>query len=1513
MTNSSGHFGSVQSTKESWVPKFSILLMLILAVVLPLSAAAAPGDTIRVSLSTAGGEGNGESFDPAVSSDGRYVAFASDATNLVSGDTNGARDVFLHDTRTGETSRISVSTAGDEGDGDSDLPAISSDGLFIVFESEAANLVADDTNGTKDIFLYDVINGTTRRVSVSSAGLESNDGSGDPEISGDGRFIAFVSGASNLVSGDSNGFSDIFLHDTQTGGTVRVSVDSAGLEGDDVSVRPDLSVDGRYIVFQSAASNLVMGDTNNERDIFFHDVQTQSTSRVSLASDGGEGDGFSNHPVISADGQFVVFASQATNLVPDDMNDLVDVFLHDTNTGETRRVSLSSSGEEGNGNSSVPSISDDGTYISFISGASNLVAGDVCCWDAFVHKVSTGKTIKVSVSSAGMAGNSTTYHHDISGDGSFIAFGSDSTNLVSGDTNGVRDIFLHEMKLPEMDVQGNGQSISAGDDTPAVVDGTDFGDVNLDGATAVGTFTIENTGDEELYLTGSPMIAISGAHAADFTITNQPSSPVVASGGTTTFEITFDPSAAGLREAEISIANDDSDEDPYNFAIQGTGTEPEMDVQGQGVSIPDGDATPSTTDDTDFGGVAVEGMTLIHTFTVVNKGNLILHLKGTPKVEVTGTNAEDFTITSQPVSPVAPDDGTTTFEITFDPSAAGLREAEVSIANDDSDEDPYIFAVQGTGLAPEMDVQGQGVSIPDGDATPSATDDTDFGGAAVGGDAVIHTFTVENTGDADLHLTGTPIVEITGTHAADFTVTSSPLTPVAASGGTTTFEITFDPSAAGLREAEISIANDDSDENPYNFAIQGTGTAPEINVEGGGISISDGDITPDTADKTDFGDIAVDGAVVVHEFTIKNTGTADLNLTGSPLVDITGTHAADFTVTSSPSTPVPAGGGTTTFDVTFDPGDEGLREAEISIGNTDSNENPYNFTVQGTGLVPAPEMDVQGQGVSILDGDATPSATDDTDFGGAAVGGDAVIHTFTVENTGDADLHLTGTPIVEITGTHAADFTVTSSPLTPVAASGGTTTFEITFDPSAAGLREAEISIANDDSDENPYNFAIQGTGTAPEINVEGGGISISDGDITPDTADKTDFGDIAVDGAVVVHEFTIKNTGTADLNLTGSPLVDITGTHAADFTVTSSPSTPVPAGGGTTTFDVTFDPGDEGLREAQISITNDDSDEDLYNFAVQGTGTGPEINVQYNGTSIPDGDASPGSGDGTDFGETNAAFGIVVHTFTVENTGGAPLSLTGTPLVDITGSHAGDFTVTSPPASTVAGGGPTTFEITFDPADVGLREAQISIANDDSDENPYNFAIQGTGTVTFSDVLPDHWAFDWVESLSYAGLTAGYPDGTYRPGNPVTRAEMAVFLLKGMNSGTYTPPDTDGSHPFSDIAGHWAEAWMEDLYDEGLTSGYPDGTYRPQNEVTRAEMAVFLLKSKHGAGYSPPSATGGVFSDVVGHWAEDWIEQLAEEGITGGYPDGTYRPNNPVNRAEMAVFLVNAFGIPLP
>ena len=184
----------------------------------------------------------------------------------------------------------------------------------------------------------------------------------------------------------------------------------------------------------------------------------------------------------------------------------------------------------------------------------------------------------------------------------------------------------------------------------------------------------------------------------------------------------------------------------------------------------------------------------------------------------------------------------------------------------------------------------------------------------------------------------------------------------------------------------------------------------------------------------------------------------------------------------------------------------------------------------------------------------------------------------------------------------------------------------------------------------------------------------------------------------------------------------------------------------------------------------------------------------------------------------------------------------------------------------------------------------------------------------TFPDVPENHWAWQFVEAIFSAGLTSGFPDGTYRPDNPVTRAEMAVFIKKGIHGSTYTPPTPDGSHPFSDIAGHWAEAWIEDLFDEGFTSGFPDGTYRPDNQVTRAEMAVFLKKAIHGSAYASPAPDGShPFGDIAGHWAEAWIEDLFDEGITSGFPDGTYRPENTATRAEMAVFLVNAFSLPLP
>jgi hypothetical protein len=184
---------------------------------------------------------------------------------------------------------------------------------------------------------------------------------------------------------------------------------------------------------------------------------------------------------------------------------------------------------------------------------------------------------------------------------------------------------------------------------------------------------------------------------------------------------------------------------------------------------------------------------------------------------------------------------------------------------------------------------------------------------------------------------------------------------------------------------------------------------------------------------------------------------------------------------------------------------------------------------------------------------------------------------------------------------------------------------------------------------------------------------------------------------------------------------------------------------------------------------------------------------------------------------------------------------------------------------------------------------------------------------ISFTDVTPSHWAYPWIQSMARFEITVGYPDGTFRPDNLVSRAEIAVFLMKGIHGAGYSPPPVGGAPTFSDIAGHWAEAWIEDLALHGITVGYPDGTFRPERQVNRAEIAVFLLKAVNGSSYSPPAASGGMFSDIAGHWAEAWIERLAMVGLTVGYPDGTYRPGELTSRAEMAVFMVSAFSLPLP
>lgn len=400
--------------------------------------------TTRVSVDSQGTAANWYSGTSQVSRDGRYVAFESFAWNLALLDANNALDIFVHDRTTSTTTCASLNPQGVPGNGQSQGPSLSTDARFVVFTSTASDLVAADTNGHSDVFVHDRATGTTQLVSVGVGGAPANADSTSAVISGDGRYVAFASGATNLVSTPVSGWHAVYLRDLVTGATVLASHTPSGASGNGSSSLPAISEDGRYVAFQSAASNLLPEDPDTWTDVFVFDRATDTLALASVSSLGIKGNYASNEPSLSADGKRVAFLTTSTNLHPQDTNTWMDAYVHDLATGTTELVGLDSNGLLSNRPISTVSLSPDGGYAVFSTDATNLWPLDTDVeLDAFLRDFAAGTTQLVSLKSDGTQANKWCGGASISDFGRAITLTS-GAKLVPEKGDGVTDVFVRD-------------------------------------------------------------------------------------------------------------------------------------------------------------------------------------------------------------------------------------------------------------------------------------------------------------------------------------------------------------------------------------------------------------------------------------------------------------------------------------------------------------------------------------------------------------------------------------------------------------------------------------------------------------------------------------------------------------------------------------------------------------------------------------------------------------------------------------------------------------------------------------------------------------------------------------------------------------------------------------------------------------------------------------------------------------------------------------------------------------
>lgn len=574
------------------------------------------------------------------------------------------------------------------------------------------------------------------------------------------------------------------------------------------------------------------------------------------------------------------------------------------------------------------------------------------------------------------------------------------------------------------------------------------------------------------------------------------------------------------------------------------------------------------------------------TFTIENLGTAALGLTGS-KASLTAGDVTQFGLTPPSASSIAVGESAA-FTVAFTPTTTGAKSATVSITSDDAARSPYTFTVTGTGTVPVPIIAvKQGTTD-----VPLGTGSYDFGSVLAGTSAAPAAFTIGNNGSADLALSGTVRVAVTGTDAAAFTVAAQPSATINP-GGSAAVSITFSPQTAGAKTATVTIESNDAARNPYTFTLTGTGIIPAINVIQGAADIATGTGT------YAFAGTKVNTSSASVTFTIENTGTSTLNLSGTPRVLVTGGNS-QFSVTSQPAASV-AAGGSVTFTMVFAPTSEGSKSASVSISNDDPAKNPYTFTVTGSGTLPQIAVLVSGSGVA---------------NGGSCSFGNVVTNTsaptvFAISNTGAAALELTGSRVA-LSGTNASEFTLTPPVDTSVDV-GSEAEFTVTFQPTSTGSKTATVTVTSDASNLPTYAFTITGTGVVPVLELRQGSTVIANSGVY-------DFLSVGVESDLA-KVFTIYNTGTSALHVTNASLA---GTDAAEFSLTQ-PSATI-AAGEISTFTVTFSPASAGGKVATMTIASDDQTTPSLFFSIFGTGVtgGATVNITL---SLPGGQTISFSG----------------------------------------------------------------------------------------------------------------------------------------------------------------------------------------------------------------------------------------------------------------------------------------------